>query len=262
VGARGRAPARPLSARARSRPRRAARRRRRFDPARALAGFVAVACLATLAACVYGPYFVIREIAVAGTHHVAVDLVVSTAALTQTPLFVASATRARARLLRLPAVRDARVDLTLPDRARISLTERVALGRWIAAGREWFVDAEGVLFASTDARAAPEQRVTDEGGARQAGDRLDPALVNAAMQLARLGPDDLRPDATSPRVLLTGNVNGLVLRTAAGWEIRFGGPEGIGEKIALARRFLRENQQRKIDYVDVRTADSLVVSPR
>jgi hypothetical protein len=120
-----------------------------------------------------------------------------------------------------------------------------------------------VLFASLDARAAPERRVTDEGGgAREAGDRIDPVLVHAAIQLTRLGPDDLRPDATSPRVLLTADTRGLVLRTAAGWEIQFGGPEGIDEKIALARRFLRENQQRKIDYVDVRTADSLVVSPR
>jgi len=248
--------------RARSRPRRAARRRRRLDAARALAGLAALASGAALVACVWGPYFVVRDVAVAGTHHVAVDLVVSTAALSETPLFVASATRARERLLRLPAVRDARVDLALPDQARISLNERVALGRWVAAGRELFVDAEGVLFASLDTHAAPELRVSDEGGAREAGDRLDPALVHAAMQLARLGPDDLRPDAASPRVLLTADTRGLVLRTAAGWEIRFGRPEGIDEKIALARRFLRENQQRKIDYVDVRTADSLVVSPR
>jgi len=34
------------------------------------------------------------------------------------------------------------------------------------------------------------------------------------------------------------------------------------EKIALARRFLRENPQRKLDYLDVRTPDSIVVSPR
>jgi hypothetical protein len=28
-----------------------------------------------------------------------------------------------------------------------------------------------------------------------------------------------------------------------------------------ARRYLRDNPQRKLDYVDVRTADSIVVSP-
>ena len=199
---------------------------------------------------------------VEGTHHVTVGTVVVTSALDGTQTFTASAARARERLLGQPAVRDARVEITVPDRARILLTERTPLGRWVAAGVEWFVDADGVLFSSIDARAAPELGITDERGARQAGDRLDPALVDAALRLARLGPSDLRADATSPHVVLVAGANGLVLRTAAGWEILFGGAERIDEKIALAKRFLRENPQRKLDYVDVRTPDSIVVSPR
>jgi hypothetical protein len=139
----------------------------------------------------------------------------------------------------------------------------VAIARWASggAGAEWFVDADGVLFSSLDPRAAPDLRVTDERSPRQAGDRLDPALVDAATKLARLRTQELRPDATSPRVVLTAGATGLVLRVAAGWEIRFGGAERIDDKIALARRYLRENQQRKLDYVDVRTPDSIVVSP-
>jgi cell division septal protein FtsQ len=201
-------------------------------------------------------------VSVEGTHHVSVDTVVSASALDGAQAFTASAVRARERLLRLPAVRDARIEITVPDRVRIAVTERTALGRWVAAGLEWFVDADGVLFASIDPRAAPELRVTDERGARQAGDRLDPALVDAALKLARLGPSDLRADAASPRVVLAAGANGLVVRTAAGWEIFFGGAERIDEKVALAKRFLRENPQRKLDYVDVRTPDSIVVSPR
>ncbi len=198
---------------------------------------------------------------VEGTHHVSVDTVVSASALDGAQAFTASAVRARERLLRLPAIRDARIEVTVPDRVRIAVMERTALGRWVAAGLEWFVDSDGVLFASIDARAAPEVRVTDERGPRQAGDRLDPALVNAALKLARLGPSELRADAASPRAVLAAGANGLVLRTAAGWEIRFGGAERIDEKIEYARRFLRENPQKKLDYLDVRTPDSIVVSP-
>ena len=143
------------------------------------------------------------------------------------------------------------------------LSERAPTLRWIAGGVEWFVDAEGVLFSSIDPRGAPELRVTDERSARQAGDRLDPALVDAATKLARLSPQDLRADATSPRVVLTSGSNGLVLRVGggAGWEIRFGGAERIDDKIAQVKRYLRDNPQRKLDYVDVRTPDSIVVSP-
>jgi cell division septal protein FtsQ len=227
-----------------------------------LSGAAFAACAAVLAACVWGPYFRITELSVSGTHHVTVDAVTTASGLAGAPTFLASAARARDRVTRLAAVRDARIEVILPDRATVEIVERVAIGRWVAGGLEWFVDDDGFLFPSLDPRAAPDLRLTDERGPRQAGDRLDPALVAAAMKLAQLGTADLRADATSPRVVLTAGANGLVLRMSSGWEIRFGGAERIDDKIALARRFLRENPQRKLDYLDVRTPDSVVVSPR
>jgi hypothetical protein len=62
-------------------------------------------------------------------------------------------------------------------------------------------------------------------------------------------------------VVLTSGADGLVVRTAA-FEIRFGGPERLEDKLALARRTLRENPTRKLDYVDVRTPDLIVISPK
>jgi len=61
--------------------------------------------------------------------------------------------------------------------------------------------------------------------------------------------------------VLAAGATGLVLRVGAGWEIRFGGAERIDDKIALARRFLRDNPSRKLDYVDVRSPDQIVFSP-
>jgi len=228
-----------------------------------VAGVTAFMCAAAIVAASIGPFWRIRDVAIEGAHHVAVDSVVATSGLLEAQSFTASAARARVRLLQLPAVRDARVEIRIPDRARVVLSERVAVARWQsgAGSTELFVDADGVLFSSLDPRGAPDIRVTDEQKARQAGDRLDPALVDAATKLARLGPQDLRPDATSPRVVLAGGATGLVLRVAAGWEIRFGGAERIDDKIALARRFLRDNPQRKLDYVDVRSPDQIVFSP-
>ena len=220
-------------------------------------------CAAAIVAASIGPFWRIRDVAIEGAHHVAVDAAVAASGLLEAQAFTASTARARDRLVHLPAVRDARVEITVPGRARVVLSERVAIARWVTGtgGTEWFVDAEGVLFSSLDPRGAPDLRVTDEQRPRQAGDRLDPALVDAAMKLARLGPQDLRPDATSPRVVLAGGATGLVLRVGAGWEIRFGGAERIDDKIANARRFLRDNPQRKLDYVDVRSPDQIVFSP-
>jgi len=218
-------------------------------------------CAAAIVAASIGPFWRIRDVAIEGAHHVAVDTVVASSALLEAQSFTASAARARERLLTLPAVRDARVDIRIPGQARVALTERIAIARWVSGGSEWFIDAEGVLFSSLDPRGGPDVRVTDEQKQRQAGDRLDPALVDAATKLARLGPQELRADATSPRVVLTAGAMGLVLRVAAGWEIRFGGAERVDDKIALVRRFLRDNQQRKLDYVDVRSPDQIVFSP-
>ena len=219
-----------------------------------------MACGAAIVAAAIGPYWRIRDVAIEGAHHVAVDTVVATSGLLNSQAFTASTARARDRLVHLPAVRDASIEIRIPDRARVVVTERVAIARWVS-GAEWFVDADGVLFSSIDPRGAPDLRITDEQRSRQAGDRLDPALVDAATKLARLGPQELRPDATSPRVVLAAGATGLVLRVAAGWEIRFGGAERIDDKITLVRRFLRDNPQRKLDYVDVRSPDQIVFSP-
>jgi len=227
---------------------------------RAVAGVTAFMCAAAIVAASFGPFWRIRDVAIEGAHHVAVDAVVAATGLVGAQAFTASAARARDRLVHLPAVRDALVEIRIPDRARVVLSERVPIARWVS-GTEWFVDAEGVLFLSLDPRGAPDIRVTDEQKPRQAGDRLDPALVDAATKLARLGPADLRSDATSPRVVLAAGATGLVLRVGAGWEIRFGGAERIDDKIALARRFLRDNPSRKLDYVDVRSPDQIVFSP-
>jgi cell division septal protein FtsQ len=228
-----------------------------------VAGVLSLACAAAIAATALSPVWRIRAVTVEGAHHVGADAAVAASALEDTQAFTASTAKARERVLRsLAAVRDARVEIRIPDQARIVLIERVAIGKWSAAGTEWFIDGDGYLFSSIDPRGAPDLRVTDERGARQAGDRLDPALVDAAMKLARLGPQDLRADATSPRVILTAGGEGLVLRVASGWEIRFGGAERMDEKIALARRYLRDNPQRKLDYLDVRTPDQIVFSPK
>ena len=61
---------------------------------------------------------------------------------------------------------------------------------------------------------------------------------------------------------MTAGSSGLVLRFGTGWEVRFGGPEAFEDKLALVKRYLRDNPTRRLDYVDVRSADRIVVSPQ
>ena len=215
-----------------------------------------------LATLIFGAVAPIGRVEVSGARHLAADEAISLSGLIGRPLFAASASEARARLLSIPSVRDARVELSLTGPLRIALTEREATLRWIVGAVEWFVNAQGILFASTDPSAAPSLRVRDTRvGSRSAGDMLDPALVAAAVRLAKLAPGELRADARAPEVRVESGANGLVVATGAGWEIRFGGPERIDDKLGLALRFLKEQPDRRLQYVDVRDPDRIVFSP-
>ncbi|MEK7860587.1 MAG: hypothetical protein AAB284_04435, partial [Chloroflexota bacterium] len=205
----------------------------------------------------------IDAVQVGGARHVAAQRAIDVAALRGVPVFRASSADARRALLELQAIRDARVELFLPGSARVALIEREAAGRWVVGTVEWFVDADGILFPSVDPTAAPALRVMDERTpARTAGERIDPQLVAAALRVAKIAPGELRADAVRPAVRATAGADGLVLASGAGWEIRFGTPERIDEKLELVRRFLREQPDRRLEYVDVRSPDRIVFSPR
>jgi cell division septal protein FtsQ len=200
---------------------------------------------------------------VVGAQHMSRDAARTQSGLDGVPTFLASAADARAQLRTLAAVRDARVELLLPGAARITLVERQAVGRWVASDNvEWFIDSSGILFPSIDRTGAPDLRVFDERAPHTAGERIDPpALVEAALRLAALASGELRADANDLRVVMTAGPNGLVLRTGARWEIRFGTADRFDEKLSIAKRFLVDNPTRRLDYVDVRSPDRIVFSP-
>lgn len=210
----------------------------------------------------------VSEVEVSGAHHVAPAAAAERSGLRGRPLFSASTTDARRLLLALPAVRDATIVLSLPDRARIAIVERTPVARWILGPTEWFVDGDGVLFGSADPAAAPGVRITDDRDATRScagtsgGRCVDPALLAAALRLAAIAPGDLRADVQRPEVRIDRTATGLTLRTGSGWEIRFGGPEDLERKLELARRFLRDNPARRLDYLDVRSPERIVFSPQ
>jgi len=219
-------------------------------------------CLGTLGgAATWTGAAVVDAVTVEGAHHVTAAAVAAASGLVGAPAFRASALDARERVRALPAVRDARVAIALPGAARIELVERQAIGRWAAAGTEWFVDDDGVLFASADPTGAPELRVMDDRRARTAGDRLDPALVSTTLRLAAIPAGELRADMTRPSVRIDPGSAGIVLRSGGRLEIRFGGPERFDEKLAIVRAYFKNNPDRPLDYVDVARPEFIVVRP-
>lgn len=209
----------------------------------------------------------VAHVGVTGTRHLSIGPVIAATGLVGRPAFTTSTADARTAVLALPAVRDARVRIVLPDSAQVEVVERDAIGRWVVGGVEWYVDAEGVLFMSADPQGAPQLRAMDDRNAtrvcagRTGGRCVDPAVVAGAVRLARIAPGELRADATKPEVHVDAT-QGLVVRTGAGWEIRFGTPDDLEQKLSNARKVLSDNPTRRLDYVDVRSPDRIVFSPQ
>ena len=224
---------------------------------------VAALALAALVALAATDAVLLRDGTVSGARHTAAGDAIAQSGLQGARAFRASAFEARARLRALPSVRDAAVELDVLGTYTISLNEREAAGRWRVEATEWFVDRDGVLFASVDPTAAPALRVRDLRSAqRSAGERLDAAVVGAALRLASLAPGELRADMRAPEVVIEPGPNGIVLRSGARWEVRFGGADSFDEKLAVVRQFLRSEPDRPLDFVDVRSPERIVYSPR
>ena len=209
----------------------------------------------------------VASVSVTGAHHLSADAVKVATGLVGRPVFTTGTTEARAALLELPAVRDARVQISLPDAAHVDVVEREAIGRWTIAGADWLVDVDGVVFQSSDPQSAPQLRAIDDRdatktcAAKGGGRCVDPAVVAGAFRLARIAPGELRADATKPEVRVDAT-HGLVVRSGAGWEIRFGTPDDLERKLSNAKQQLSANPNRRLDYVDVRSPDRIVISPQ
>lgn len=133
------------------------------------------------------------------------------------------------RLDALPTIAAASVEVGLPDRVVVRLTERQPLLVWEVGTAGYLVDRGGVLFAAVGPGAPPEVGalpvVSDSRAASQAlavGSRLDPVDLDAATRLGSLRPADLGSAAPGLTIAVT-DANGFVVGTApASWTAVFG----------------------------------------
>lgn len=238
-------------------------RARRAGPARRLraatrarprlrGGLLALACLLAGGGALASSDLAIRDVAVRGAVRLEAQFIRANAGLAGQNAFRASAAAAAARLRAIPAVRDARVGIELPDRAVVEVVERTPAIVVSSGGARLYADDEGRLFAAGgEATGLPQ--LDDETAARANGDRLDRQLVSATRTLGALQGGFF--GQTVRRVRLTERF-AIVAVLASGTEIRIGGAERLAAKLETARRIVLARAGRRLDYVDVRTPDA------
>jgi cell division septal protein FtsQ len=267
-------------------PRRPGRQARRRRPAlrrriarrlprvgRILAGLLALACGAALVYLVVGPLFRVSAVEVAGARFVDAEAVASaTARLPGAALLTVDGRALEARLERLPAVADAKVDVLVPDRVVVTLVEHEPAMVWQTPEGRLLATADGAIVASLPVDAAlPEELATlpfvdDRRASRRLslGDRLSAASLETVRRLSAIEPAALGSTAARLSVAIDAQLGYLLVSDAPAWQAAFGFygldeemepaelEERITEQVAAVRTLFATRGEAGVSWVDAR----------
>jgi cell division protein FtsQ len=167
------------------------------------------------------------------------------------------------RVRQLPSVRDATIEIGLPDAVRITIQERRPVVVWGIGEHRFAVDADGLLFAdvtadTTGATATiPVVEDTRAGSSAFAvGTVLDAVILDAATRIGSLTPTQVGSTASAFQVAVT-DKSGFTLSTGAdGWLAVFGfygqsqrTPALIPGQVQLLSRFLAGREDRVLTVI-------------
>ncbi len=157
-----------------------------------LIGIVLVAAVALILYALFGTdWFYIYNIEVAGNQYVSKEELYTRSHLEGLHLFWLNPDDITARLKEEPLIESVQIAAFPPNAVRITIQERQPIAVWQSNGQSFFVDESGTLFALRgDASAMLVIRnLDDEHNTPNPGDRIDPAIVQAAIALNQLIPE-------------------------------------------------------------------------
>lgn len=288
-GRRGATPTRGARPRRGSQARRPGRpMRTRIGPhlpsrGRLAAALIAAALIAAFAVVVTGPWLRVTSVAWSGRALTAERALRGAAeGLEGQNALLVDGADLRARLQSLPAVAAARVDVQLPDRVAISLTEEAPAFVWRTRAVQLIGAADGTLIgqlALGDELEGPFAAlpVVDDrrpaSGDLTVGDRVDPEEVAIAIRLAQLEPAALGSTTSGVTVHLEPEYGFVVDSAAPAWRAAFGlygmDPEIDGDvtsrierQVAGVRTLFAEEDEATIGWLDVRNPGRVYWRPR
>ena len=206
------------------------RRSAGLTPVRAGALLVLLAGLAGLYGLAGSGSFVARRTVVTGATWTSQDAILAALAIPPGQnMFTVSSGALAVRLAGFPAIRTARVTVSLPDEIRVAVTERRALVVWQVGRHRYLVDDTGLLFAELAAsppEAAAALPVIDDQRAvaamLSAGTSIDAVTLDAALRIGSLVPADLGSAAKELAIRVDDQDGFSVSSGPTGWTAVFG----------------------------------------
>jgi cell division septal protein FtsQ len=185
-----------------------------------------------LLALINGPWLRVANVAWAGQRYTpGTQLQRVLASLDGSALLTVDATAVAAELEQLPAVARATVDAVLPDTVRVRIVEKKAAFVWQTSAVRLIGVADGTLIGQValkadlpaDLAALPfidDRRVASRNII--VGDRIDAAILAAALRLSRVEPAALGSSTTDLDLRLTDDDGFLLVSRAPAWLADFG----------------------------------------
>jgi cell division septal protein FtsQ len=146
----------------------------------------------------------------------------------------------------LPEFKAVQVYVTLPNTVEIYTTERVPRFVWEVAGKNYWVDQEGIAMRSRGMVANGWHVRDAEGKAVQYGERINPDAFNAAVALINVWKE-------APHYFEWTKEHGLTLREEHGWLVYFGSANQMQDKLTalniVTTHLLKDN--RAVAFIDL-----------
>lgn len=146
----------------------------------------------------------------------------------------------------LPEFQDVQVYVTLPNTVEIYTVERTPRFVWEVAGKNFWVDQEGIAMRPRGMVANGWHVRDSEGSAVKYGERINPDAFNAAVALINAWKD-------SPKYFEWTKAHGLTLRDEHGWLIYFGSANQMQDKLTALNIVTTQlnKDKRSVAFIDL-----------
>jgi cell division septal protein FtsQ len=161
-------------------------------------------------------------------------------------IFFVDTHEVEAELKRLPAVKDARVTMSLPNHVQAQIVERLPRMVWETRGATYWVDDDGIALPARAALPGLLWLKDDDGAAVRVGDRVNTDAFNAVVSLHNAWQN-------GPRVFEWSQAHGLALHNEHGWLIYLGDASQMQDKLAALKIVTAQisQAQKTIAFIDL-----------
>jgi cell division septal protein FtsQ len=146
----------------------------------------------------------------------------------------------------LPEFKSVQVYVTLPNVVEIYTTERKPHFVWEVAGKNYWVDEEGIAMRPRGMVQNGWHVRDSEGKQVKYGERINPDAFNAAVSLINVWKD-------SPKYFEWTKAHGLTLRDEHGWLVYFGSASQMEDKVTALKIVTTQllKDKRTVAFVDL-----------